>query len=125
MDLNLSSFGTCNYVSGHHSTVFYDEVPSFKTVDLFRILIVDPCIEQMSRHFELLNYSEHGTVVDNVIYCCDLDVELSAKSEADETKEKDKRSSFPGLDDLLKRKGDNNTDSFPNFETKEASFLYP
>ena len=26
MDLNLTSFGTCNYISGHHSTVFYDEV---------------------------------------------------------------------------------------------------
>ena len=27
---------------------------------------------QMSRHFELLNYSEHGTTVDNVLYSCDF-----------------------------------------------------
>ena len=26
MDLTLSSYGSCNYVSGHHSTIFYDEV---------------------------------------------------------------------------------------------------
>ena len=26
----------------------------------------------MSRHFELLNYSEHGTTVDNVLYSCDF-----------------------------------------------------
>ena len=27
---------------------------------------------QTSRHFELLNYSEHGTTVDNVLYSCDF-----------------------------------------------------
>lgn len=26
----------------------------------------------MSRHFELLNYSEHGTTVDNVLFSCDF-----------------------------------------------------
>ena len=26
MDLTLSSYGSCSYVSGHHSTIFYDEV---------------------------------------------------------------------------------------------------
>lgn len=26
----------------------------------------------MTRHFELLNYSEHGTTVDNVLYSCDF-----------------------------------------------------
>lgn len=54
----------------------------------------------MSKHFELLNYSEHGTVVDNVVYCCDVDVD-EAKSEIEDTKEK--KMSFQGLDDLLKR----------------------
>lgn len=76
----------------------------------------------MSRHFELLNYSEHGTVVDNVIYCCDLDVELSVKSETDDTKEK--RSSFPGFDDLLRRKGDvTTTDNFTYSEPKDVSWV--
>ena len=27
---------------------------------------------QCTRHFELLNYSEHGTTVDNVLYSCDF-----------------------------------------------------
>jgi hypothetical protein len=27
---------------------------------------------QSSQHYELLNYSEHGTTVDNVMYSCDL-----------------------------------------------------
>ncbi|BFZ04666.1 hypothetical protein BsWGS_07705 [Bradybaena similaris] len=51
MDVCLNNFGHCNFVSGHHATIFYDE---------------------MTRHFELLNYSEHGTTVDNVLYSCDF-----------------------------------------------------
>lgn len=27
---------------------------------------------QTSKHYELLNYSEHGTTVDNVLYSCDF-----------------------------------------------------
>ena len=27
---------------------------------------------QATRHFELMNYSEHGTTVDNVLYSCDF-----------------------------------------------------
>lgn len=30
------------------------------------------CMLQSSRHYELLNYSEHGTTVDNVLYSCDF-----------------------------------------------------
>ncbi|KAH9502835.1 PHD finger protein 12 [Bulinus truncatus] len=51
MDVCLSHYGYCNFISSHHATIFYDE---------------------MSRHFELLNYSEHGTTVDNVLYSCDF-----------------------------------------------------
>lgn len=29
-------------------------------------------IFQTSKHYELLNYSEHGTTVDNVLYSCDF-----------------------------------------------------
>ncbi|XP_064613233.1 LOW QUALITY PROTEIN: PHD finger protein 12-like [Liolophura sinensis] len=51
MDVCLNNFGTCQYVSAKHAVVFYDET---------------------SKHFELLNYSEHGTTVDNVLYSCDF-----------------------------------------------------
>lgn len=51
MDLCLSNYGFCNYISGKHATIFYD---------------------QETRQYELLNYSEHGTIVDNVLYSCDF-----------------------------------------------------
>ncbi|KAK2160899.1 hypothetical protein LSH36_125g03022 [Paralvinella palmiformis] len=51
MNLCLDNYGQCNYVSPKHACVFYDE---------------------MSRQYELLNYSEHGTTVDNVLYSCDF-----------------------------------------------------
>ncbi|XP_067649895.1 PHD finger protein 12-like [Haliotis asinina] len=51
MDVSLSQFGNCNFVSAKHACIFYDE---------------------MTRHYELLNYSEHGTTVDNVLYSCDF-----------------------------------------------------
>ena len=69
----------------------------------------------MSKHFELLNYSEHGTVVDNVLYCCNNSIPSSMKrlddsrDEADEVKEsiignKEKPNSlFQGADDMLRR----------------------
>eukprot|EP00914_Ancora_sagittata_P001310 GHVO01003462.1.p1 GENE.GHVO01003462.1~~GHVO01003462.1.p1 ORF type:complete len:314 (-),score=31.47 GHVO01003462.1:5-832(-) len=56
MDVCLSDFGHCNFVSAKHATIFYDE---------------------SSRHFELLNYSEHGTTVDNVLYSCDFSEKAS------------------------------------------------
>lgn len=51
MDVCLSQYGHCNYISPKHAMVFYDET---------------------TRHYELLNYSEHGTTVDNVLYSCDF-----------------------------------------------------
>ncbi|XP_053562154.1 LOW QUALITY PROTEIN: PHD finger protein 12 [Bombina bombina] len=51
MDVCLTNYGHCNYVSGKHACIFYDEI---------------------TKHYELLNYSEHGTTVDNVLYSCDF-----------------------------------------------------
>ncbi|XP_060541103.1 PHD finger protein 12 isoform X2 [Pantherophis guttatus] len=51
MDVCLTNYGHCNYVSGKHACIFYDET---------------------TKHYELLNYSEHGTTVDNVLYSCDF-----------------------------------------------------
>ncbi|XP_076452960.1 PHD finger protein 12-like [Babylonia areolata] len=50
-DVQLNQFGHCNFISSKHAVIFYDE---------------------MTRHFELLNYSEFGTTVDNVLYSCDF-----------------------------------------------------
>ena len=50
-DLDLSKFGTCAYVSPKHAIVFYDDV---------------------TKQFELLNYSEFGTEVNGQLFCCDF-----------------------------------------------------
>ena len=50
MELNLLNYGHCNYISEKHAFIFYDED---------------------SKHFELINYSEFGTVVDKIKYSCD------------------------------------------------------
>ncbi|KAM8853303.1 PHD finger protein 12 [Synchiropus picturatus] len=51
MDVCLTNYGHCNFISGKHACIFYDE---------------------NTKHYELLNYSEHGTTVDNVLYSCDF-----------------------------------------------------
>lgn len=51
MDVCLTNYGHCNFVSGKHACIFYDE---------------------NTKQYELLNYSEHGTSVDNVLYSCDF-----------------------------------------------------
>jgi len=48
--LDLARYGHCNYLSSKHATIFYDE---------------------LSGQYELINYSQHGTVVDECMYCLD------------------------------------------------------
>ncbi|XP_064650463.1 PHD finger protein 12-like [Lineus longissimus] len=55
MDVCLTAYGHCNYVSAKHACIFFDET---------------------TKHYELLNYSEHGTTVDNVLYSCDFSEKL-------------------------------------------------
>lgn len=50
-DLNLLLYGKCCHTSIKHATIFYDEV---------------------TRYFELLNYSEFGTEVNGQLYSCNL-----------------------------------------------------
>ncbi|XP_047247409.1 PHD finger protein 12 isoform X2 [Girardinichthys multiradiatus] len=56
MDVCLTNYGHCSYISGKHACIFYDE---------------------NTKHYELLNYSEHGTTVDNVLYSCDFSEKTS------------------------------------------------
>ena len=49
--LDLSQYGHCNYLSVKHATIYYD---------------------QLADCYELLNYSQHGTRVDEVVYGLDL-----------------------------------------------------
>lgn len=50
-DLDLSKFGECAFVSPKHAVLFFDEV---------------------TKHFELLNYSNYGSEVNGQLYCCDF-----------------------------------------------------
>lgn len=40
-------------------------------------LLLCPLSAQNTKHYELLNYSEHGTTVDNVLYSCDFSEKAS------------------------------------------------
>jgi len=51
--LNLRDFGHCNNLSDRHATLFYDE---------------------LSGHYELINYSEFGTKVDECMYSIDTGI---------------------------------------------------
>lgn len=50
-DLDLSKFGSCAYASSKHAIIFFDDV---------------------TKQFELLNYSEFGTEVNGQLFCCDF-----------------------------------------------------
>ncbi|RWS29938.1 hypothetical protein B4U80_06651 [Leptotrombidium deliense] len=65
-DVELSKYGHCNYVSANHACIFYDED---------------------AKRYELINYSEHGTTVDNVLFSCDFSEKVfnSHRSSTDST----------------------------------------
>ncbi|GFY12139.1 PHD finger protein 12 [Trichonephila clavipes] len=51
MDVCFSNYGHCNFLSAKHASIFYDEI---------------------TKRYELLNYSYFGTTVDNVLYSSDV-----------------------------------------------------
>lgn len=57
-DLDLAKYGHCNFVSPKHASIYFD---------------------QYTQVYELINYSEHGTIVDNVVYALDLKPLVAAK----------------------------------------------
>ena len=59
--LDLSRYGHCNYLSVKHATIFYD---------------------QLADCYELLNYSQHGTRVDEVMYGLEVRREAATNHQA-------------------------------------------
>ena len=57
--LDLARYGHCNYLSVKHATIYYD---------------------QLADCYELLNYSQHGTRVDEVMYGLEVRREISTSS---------------------------------------------
>ncbi|KAF7989973.1 hypothetical protein HCN44_008647 [Aphidius gifuensis] len=80
-DVSLDNYGYCNSISSKHAVIFYCET---------------------TRRYELLNYSEFGTTVDNVFYSCDY-TSLSINQDNKN-------------DDLL-------TDNWQSFKTNKTSNL--
>ncbi|XP_012136148.1 uncharacterized protein LOC100880135 isoform X2 [Megachile rotundata] len=63
-DLVLSNYGNCSFTSSKHAIIFFDE---------------------STKRYELLNYSEYGTMVDNVLYSCNYSgVVEQVKEETDD-----------------------------------------
>ncbi|XP_076661670.1 PHD finger protein 12 isoform X1 [Halictus rubicundus] len=64
-DLVLSNYGNCSFISSKHAIIFFDE---------------------STKRYELLNYSEYGTLVDNVLYSCNYSdvTKEQVKEEIDE-----------------------------------------
>lgn len=69
-DLDLSRFGTCAYVSPKHAYIFYDDV---------------------TKQFEMLNYSEFGTEVNGQLFSCDFTEHPNGICESPTSPLKDKR----------------------------------
>jgi hypothetical protein len=61
-NLDLSAYGHCNYVSAKHACLYFD---------------------QYAQVYELINYSEHGTIVDNAVYSLNTRPVVAAHKTAD------------------------------------------
>lgn len=69
-DLDLSTFGHCAFISKKHAVIFYDDV---------------------TKQFELLNYSEFGSEVNGQLFCCDFSEQPKDTCEIPTSPLKDKR----------------------------------
>lgn len=81
-DVALENYGNCDSISSKHAVIFFCET---------------------TRRYELLNYSEYGTTVDNVFYSCDC----TSLSMTDE----------PQNDDIL-------PDNWQSYETNKNNNLF-
>lgn len=69
-DVRLSEYGHCNFISSKHACVFYDKVSCLR---MHCGVVMSSCLyPQATQDYELINYSEHGTMVDGVLYSCDF-----------------------------------------------------
>ncbi|RZC40543.1 PHD finger protein 12 [Asbolus verrucosus] len=60
-DVDLERFGHCNNISARHAIIFYDE---------------------FTKNFELINYSPHGTFVNNVLFSNDANTERPKQNDS-------------------------------------------
>lgn len=77
---------------------------------------------QLTRRYELLNYSEYGTLVDNVLYSCDSNVHLSyseSESHKDMSRQETEAENF--IKELAKKNSGSNPRASFNANSSEHS----
>ncbi|KAK0081012.1 hypothetical protein PV325_012941 [Microctonus aethiopoides] len=83
-DVLLSAYGNCECISSKHAVIFFDDT---------------------TKRYELLNYSEHGTTVDNVFYSCDCtSLSMQRRQDTDERLVPDNWKPYDTLNNLSKHK---------------------
>jgi hypothetical protein len=94
-DLCLAKYGKiCEYASNKHACIYYDEY---------------------SNHYELLNYSENGTVVDNILFSNDITMKQLEDNDDDDVDDDENSSSF---NDDSDESFINNNDNKPKMSSK-------
>ncbi|XP_058454758.1 PHD finger protein 12 isoform X2 [Malaya genurostris] len=78
-DIQLNQYGNCQCISEKHATIFYDEV---------------------TKMFELLNYSEFGTEVNGQLYSCDFTMQTKLEASVDSEHPPNKKTKKDEYDDL-------------------------
>ncbi|XP_012257492.2 PHD finger protein 12 [Athalia rosae] len=98
-DLLLAKYGNCCCTSSKHAIIFYDET---------------------TNRYELLNYSEHGTVVDNILYSCDY-AHSSTMEIRDEEKGKGNAKKDQETTDAIKSIANKNKELSPDYDGMKIS----
>ncbi|KAL7287840.1 hypothetical protein TKK_0017909 [Trichogramma kaykai] len=97
--LSLNQYGCCGFLSPKHAVIFYDET---------------------TNRYELLNYSEHGTTVDNVLYSCNYNIyELDSENSHMKGRKGAKYTNQELVEDVRKIAYRNRPQSSSNEDNKE------
>lgn len=73
-DLQFQSLPKCSRLSSRHAAIYYDEVNQLGFSKHFTLIYVSVSIIilQVTKVYELLNYSEFGTEINGQLYSCDF-----------------------------------------------------
>lgn len=70
--LKFKPMRKCARLSSHHASIFFDEVSRVSPHSQFTLIYVSVFVLQVTKVYELLNYSEFGSEVNGQLYSCDF-----------------------------------------------------
>lgn len=70
--LQLKPTRRCARLSSHHASIFFDEVSTASRPLFFPLIHSFAFVRQVTKVYELLNYSEFGSEVNGQLYSCDF-----------------------------------------------------